>query len=141
MSDSDKYIETQLGGGGVIIEFVNPPQPPQYKTRGLSRTEYIELFTPKEQALYFRFMDNIYGDLSFMPIGTVSLSDVATALGSTLTYMELMIIGKSSFVLAPAENGFDMTSPKVIGGLTAMNMLGMLDDNTRLTTILKGKLQ
>jgi len=140
MSDSDKYIETQLSGGGTVIEFVNPPHPPQYKTRGLSRTEYIELFTPKEQALYFRFMDNIYGDLSFMPTGSVALTDVATALGSALTYMELMIIGKSSFTLAPANDGFDMSSPKVIGGLTTMSLLGMLDDNTRLATILKGKL-
>jgi hypothetical protein len=112
---------------------------PTHKTKGLSRTEYIELFTPTEQALYFRFMDNIYGDLSFMPVGDVELGDVATALGSTLTYMDLMIIGKSSFVLAPAENGFDMTSPKIIGGLTAMNLLGMLDNGTRLATILEGR--
>ena len=112
---------------------------PTHKTRGLSRIEYIELFTPTEQALYFRFMDNIYGDLSFMPDGQVSINDVATALGSTLTYMDLMIIAKSSFVLAPAENGFDMTSSKVIGGLTAMNLLGMLDNGTRLATILEGR--
>ena len=128
------YIETE---NGTVWE--NPPPAPTHKTKGLSRTEYIELFTPSEQALYFRFMDNIYGDLSFMPVGDVALSDVATALGSTLTYMDLMIIGKSSFTLAPAENGFDMSSQKVISGLTVMDMLGMLDDESRLSTILQGK--
>jgi hypothetical protein len=117
---------------------LEPVPTPTHKTKGLSRTEYIGLFTPTEQSLYFRFMDNIYGDLSFMPVGTVDLGDVAVELGSALTYMDLMIIGKSSFVLAPAENGFDMTSSKVIGGLTAMNLLGMLDDETRLATILEG---
>jgi hypothetical protein len=133
------YVETELPNGGTIIEWVSPTPAPTHKTRGLSRTEYIELFTPSEQALYFRFMDNIYGDLSFMPTGVVALTDVATALGSNLTYMDLMIIGKASFTLAPAENGFDMTSSKVIGGLTAMNLLGMLDNETRLATILQGK--
>jgi len=133
-----EYVETQLQGGGTIVEWVNPPPAPTHKTTGLSRTEYIELFTPTEQALYFKFMDNIYGDLSFMPVGAVDIGDVAVELGSSLTYMDLMIIGKSSFVLAHAENGFDMTSSKVIGGLTAMNLLGMLDDETRLATILKG---
>jgi len=133
-----EYVEKQLDGGGVVVEWVNPPPSPTHKTKGLSRTEYIELFTPTEQALYFKFMDNIYGDLSFMPAGVVDIGDVAVELGSSLTYMDLMIIGKSSFVLAPAENGFDMTSSKVIGGLTAMNLLGMLDDETRLSTILEG---
>jgi hypothetical protein len=121
------------------IVFISGGASPTHKTSGLSRTEYIELFTPSEQALYFRFMDNIYGDLSFMPTGAVALTDVAAALGSSLTYMDLMIIGKASFTLAPAESGFDMTSSKVIGGLTAMSLLGMLDDETRLPTILQGK--
>lgn len=133
------FVETDLTNGGTITEWVSPPPAPTHKTKGLSRTEYIELFTPSEQSLYFRFMDNIYGDLSFMPTGDVALNDVAVDLGSPLTYMELMIIGKSSFSLAPAENGFDMSSQKVIGGLTAMSLLGMLDDETRLATILQGK--
>lgn len=133
------FVETDLPNGGTIIEWTSKPSAPTHKTKGLSRTEYIDLFTPSEQALYFRFMDNIYSDLSFMPTGDVALTDVAIEVGTTLTYMELMIIGKSSFSFASSEDGFYMSSEKVIEGLTAMSLLGMLDDDSRLSTILQGK--
>lgn len=113
---------------------------PLYKTKGLSRSEYIKLFTLKEQALYFRFMDNMYGNLSFMPTGTVTLRDVATDIGSPLTYMEIMIIGKGLFKFSSPDNGFDVVSPTVIAGVKSMGLLGMLDSPARVTTILKGKL-
>ena len=110
-----------------------------YKNKGLTRAEYIELFTLKERALYFRFMDNMYGNLSFMPSGTVVLKDRATLVGSTLSYFDIMIIGKGMLVYAIPPDGINLEDPAIIAGITAMSLLGMLDSPTRVNTILRGK--
>lgn len=133
------YVQTE---SGTIWD--NPPPAPTHKTKGLSRTEYVNLFTRTEKALFYRFMDNIDGDLSFMPVGQVSLTDPVGNIededyNPNFTYHDAMRVGKEDFKLAPAENGFDMDSDGVTGGLFIMNLLGMLDDETRLSTILKGK--
>lgn len=35
MSDADKYVATELDGGGVIVEFVNPPPIPHWADTNL----------------------------------------------------------------------------------------------------------
>lgn len=136
-----EYVETQLAGGGTSLVWVSPPVPPIYKTTGLSRTEYRSLFTLNEQIKSDKARSQIDGDLSWLTGGMVGIDDNASLLGyPSLKYRDLLRTGFQAYNDADPSAGFNLTSQTLIFGLTVMDMVGLLDDATRKTTILKGVL-
>lgn len=111
----------------------------QYKTRGLSRTEYRSLFTTTEQIKSDKCRSKIDGDLSWLTGGMVGIDDSATLLGfPTVKYRDLLRTGFQAYDDADPIAGFNLSSQTLIFGLTVMDMVGLLDDATRKETILKG---
>lgn len=136
---TDEYKVTELPNGVRIVELDNPPPAVLFKTKGLSRTEYRSLFTLTEQIKSDKCRLQINGDLSWLTGGMVNIDDNATVLGyPTLKYRDLLRTGFQAYDDADPLAGFNVSSPTLIFGLTVMDMVGLLDDATRKTTILKG---
>lgn len=138
MSDEDKYIETQLPGGGVIVEFVNPPSPTTHKTKGLSQTEYRSLFTLTE-TIKNDECESMINDPSFqISGGVVGLDDFAVSVGQPgFTYRQLMRSGYRAFARA-VESGINIDHPVTVLSLNCQALLGLLDSPSRKDTILLG---
>jgi hypothetical protein len=136
MSDEDKYVETQLGNGGTIIEFVNPPPAPTHKTKGLEKTEYRSILTATEQIKNDKARANIEGDLTWLS-GSVGADDDAAAIGfAGLTYRDLL---RTTFSAYNDATVLDMDNAQVQLGLEIQSLLGLLDSPDRKDVIILGK--
>ena len=129
------YVETQLEGGGVIVEWVNPPPALTHKTSGISKSDWRTLFRP-EEILRFRYLvKNIDGDLSELS-GHALLND-ACGLPSieAFTWLQVLQIMVDEWNDATVINA---TDPRTIASTTALGVVGVLDDMARVDTLLEG---
>ena len=153
MSDADKYVETQLGNGGVIVEFVNPPPVQTHKTSDIAREEWALNFTPTETALMDKlkiaFATQVVPDLSFISFSgktsdangfkTKAISDDAGAVSSYYAGQTLLDLARSSFArYAEMTGGLSVNDPRLIGSIQLFHLLGWLDNKDRATSLLLG---
>lgn len=124
MSDSDKYIERQIGGA-TIIEFVNPPIAPTHKTKGISLIEWRTLFQPNEPFLIDELEDNINNASYSLVVDGVSIDDTATLLNLTVTYRQFLRTCFKSFSQAQ-KSGIDVDNPLVLPSLYCFEIFGLI---------------
>ena len=121
------------------MDFFSVSAPAGFKTKGLSCTEYRSLFTTAEKLRYDKAASNIEGSLAWLS-GSVSADDDAYPVIGIhgFTYRDLLRTGKAAYEAAPPNDGFNMDNSQVYIGLVVMEKLGILDDATRKSTIMKG---
>jgi len=124
-----EYVERQLPGGGTVVEWVSPPPPITHKTEGLTRTEWIGLFTEDEQILHTKtkaLIDDMSADFSYLSGG--HLMDVlAVSIGKPNdTYRDLLRNVFFHFESAAFPPGISVTSPNVLRAMAVQVILGLL---------------
>ena len=128
------YTETEHG---TIWE--NTPTAPTYKTEGLTRTEWIGLFTPAEVTLHTRtraLIENMAADFSYLSGGAL-MDDAATALGRPdATYRDLLRDVFFHFDSATYPPGISVNSPNVIGAMAVQVALGLITQESSNTKLL-----
>jgi len=137
-----EYVETTLPNGGTVVEWVSPPPAPTYKKDGLTRTEWIGLFTPAETTLHTKtraLIDNMSADFSYLSGGAL-MDQAATALGRPdATYRELLRDVFFHFDAATYPPGISVNSPNVIAAMAVQVALGLITQESSNTKLL-GKL-
>lgn len=128
------YIETE---NGTIWD--NPPPAPTHKTEGITRTEWIGLFTPAEVTLHTRtraLIENMAADFSYLSGGAL-MDDAATALGRPdATYRDLLRDVFFHFDSATYPPGISVSSPNVIGAMAVQVALGLITQESSNTKLL-----
>jgi hypothetical protein len=128
------YVETP---NGTVWE--NPPPAPTYKTEGITRTEWIGLFTPAEVTLHTRtraLIENMSADFSYLSGGAL-MDDAATALGRPdATYRDLLRDVFFHFDSATYPPGISVSSPNVIGAMAVQVALGLITQESSNTKLL-----
>jgi len=124
------YVTTEIGGG-VITEFVNPAQAPTHKTSGIDKAEWFDLFTEPEQIKVSELKAKIE-DETFM---AAQLNAPITVEGYVTTYRAVM---RSFFEAWNSAPSISVKHPKIYPSLGVLELLGMLDDETRKDTIILG---
>lgn len=122
------YVEIQIGDA-TITEWVSPPPAPTHKTEGLTRTEWIGLFTPEEVTLHTKTrarIGDMSADFSYLSGGHL-MDEPATALGRPdATYRELLVDVFFHFDAAAYPPGISVNSPTVIGAMAIQVALGLI---------------
>jgi hypothetical protein len=142
MSDADKYVETELGGGGVIVEFVNPPPAPTHKTENINAIEWASLFLPNEP-MYIDELEDFINDSSYQVAGSAkSLDDHAIefdpqSLDTSITYRRILRTCFKRFRDASSGDGVTVNHPLVVTSLTIFEIFGILAAG-RKETIMQG---
>lgn len=128
MSDEDKYVETDLGNGGVIVEFVNPPPAPTHKTKGISAIEWRRLFQPNEPFIIDELRANI-DNMAYEVAGSlISLDDPASTIGLEITYRQFLRTCFEAFKEATnGGNGIDVEDVLTYPSLVCFEALGILE--------------
>lgn len=127
MSDADKYVETELDGGGVIVEFVNPPPIPTHKTKGISAIEWRRLFLPNEPFILDELRANISNLDYEVPNSAVSLDSPAAAINLTITYRQFLRTCFNAFEEATSGgNGIDVADQLTYPSLICFEALGII---------------
>lgn len=128
------YVETP---NGTVWE--NPPPTPTHKTEGITRTEWIGLFTPAEVTLHTRtraLIENMAADFSYLSGGAL-MDDAATALGRPdATYRDLLRDVFFHFDSATYPPGISVNSPNVIGAMAVQVALGLITQESSNTKLL-----
>lgn len=141
MIDSDKYVETQIGGA-TIIEFVNPPPVQTHKTTGINAIEWASLFQPNEP-LHIDELEAYIDDMSYEVTGSTKYLDHHAiefdpdSLDLSVTYRRLLRTCFKRFRDASAGDGVTVTHPLVITSLTIFELFGILAAG-RKETIMQG---
>jgi len=128
------YVTTEIGGG-VITEFVNPAPAPTHKTSGIDKSEWRTLYTPTEILRFRRLVKDIDGDLSWLPNASVLDDECGIEGYETLTWLEVLQIVVDEWQDARSINAND---PRVIFSTTALGVVGVLDDMSRIPVLLQG---
>lgn len=128
------YVETP---NGTVWE--NPPPAPTHKTDGLTRTEWIGLFSPAEVTLHTRtraLIENMSADFSYLSGGAL-MDQAATALGRhDATYRDLLRDVFFHFDSATFPPGISVNSPNVIGAMAVQVALGLITQESSNTKLL-----
>ena len=122
------YVETQLEGGGVIVEWVNPPPAPTHKTKGLTAIEWRRLFLPDEPFIIDELRANI-DNMSYEVSGSqISLDDQALLIGLSITYRQFLRTCFNAFAEATSGNGngIDVNDILTFPSLVCFEALGIL---------------
>jgi len=134
-----EYVERQLPGGGTILEWVSPPPPVTHKKEGLTRTEWIGLFTEDEQILHTKtkaLIDDMNADFSYLSGG--HLMDVlAVSIGKPNdTFRDLLRNVFFHFESAAYPPGISVNSPNVMRAMAVQVILGLLTQESSDTKLL-----
>lgn len=128
------YVDTP---NGQIWE--NPPPVQTHKTEGLTRTEWISLFTPEEVTLHTKTRARIAdmsADFSYLSGGHL-MDEPATALGRPdATYRELLVDVFFHFDAATYPPGISVNSPNVIAAMVVQVALGLITQESSNTKLL-----
>lgn len=123
------YKTTNLPNGGVIAELDNPPLAATHKTEGLTRTEWIGLFTPAEITIHTKTrarIEDIAADFSYLSGGSL-MDQSASALGrADATYRELLRDVFFHFDAATYPPGISVNSPNVMAAMVVQVALGLI---------------
>ena len=107
------------------IVFISGGQSPTHKTQGISLIEWRTLFQPNEPFLIDELEDNINNASYSLVVGGVSLDDVATPLGLTVTYRQFLRTCFKSFAQAQ-KSGIDVSNPLVMPSLICFEIFGLI---------------
>jgi len=121
------YVETQLDGGGIIIEWVNPPPVPTHKTKGITAIEWRRLFQPNEPFILDELRANI-DNMAYEVAGSaVSLDDPATAINLAITYRKFLRTCFEAFKEATnGGNGIDVEDVLTYPSLVCFEAFGII---------------
>jgi hypothetical protein len=114
---------------------LTPPEPITHKTSGIAKSDWRRLFNPNE-ILRFRYLvKNIDGDLSELS-GHSALSSPCGLPGiEALTWLQVLQIMVDEWSDATVINA---TDPRTIASTTALGVVGVLDDISRVDVLLEG---
>lgn len=119
------YIQTDHGE-----IWDNPPAAPTHKTKGIQAMEWRRLFLPNEPFLIDELRDNINNMDYQVPGSSVSLDDIATAIGSTtLTYRKFLRTCFYAFVEATTgkdSRGIDVSDELTYPSLICFETFGII---------------
>jgi len=122
------YIETDHG-----TIWDNPIPAPTHKTEGITRTEWIGLFTPEEVTLHTKTkarIDNMSADFSYLSGGAL-MDQLATSLGRPdATYRDLLRDVFFHFDSAAFPPGINVKSSTVIGAMAVQVDLGLISQES-----------
>jgi len=126
------YIQTEHGE-----IWDNPPPVPTYKTSGIDKSEWRTLYTPTEILRFRRLVKDIDADadLSWLPNASALSDDCGVEGYETLTWLEVLQIVVEEWKDARSINAND---PRVLFSTTALGVVGVLDDMSRVQVLLKG---
>ena len=132
------YVETELPNGGVIVEWVSPPPVATHKKDGITKTEWISLFTGAEVTLSNKTrarLEDMSADFSYLTGGAL-MDQAATALSRPdATYRDLLRDVFFHFDSAAYPPGISVNSPTVAGAMAVQVALGLItqaSSNTKL---------
>lgn len=118
------YVETPNGS-----VWENPPPAPTHKTEGLTRTEWIGLFTEDEQTLHTKTrarLENMEASFSYLSGGAL-MDQMATALNKPDdTYRDLLRNVFFHFDAAAYPPGISVNSPTVHKAMAVQVALGLI---------------
>lgn len=108
----------------------NPPPAPTHKKKGIQAMEWRRLFLPNEPFLIDELRDNINNMDYQVPGSSVSLDDIATAIGSTtLTYRQFLRTCFYAFVEATTgkdSKGIDTDDELTLPSLICFETFGII---------------
>jgi len=134
-----QYVESDFGSGS-IVEWVSPPPAPTHKLEGITRTEWIGLFTPQEVTLSTRtraLLENMTADFSYLSGGDL-MDDYADDVGRPdATYRDLLRDVFFHFDSAAFPPGISVKSLTVAAAMAVQVKLGLLTQ-LRADTIVEG---
>lgn len=124
------YIQTE---NGTIWE--NPPPAPTHKTSGIIKSDWRTLFTPAETKRFRYVVKNIDSDLSELP-NAAMLTELCGLTGiEDWTWLELLQVSVDEWADASV---ISVTDPRVQASTTALGVVGVLDDMSRIPVLLQG---
>lgn len=111
-----------------IYQIAEAPAP-THKTDGLTRTEWISLFTPEEITLHTKTrsrIEDMGADFTYLSGGHL-IDELATALGrGDATYRDLLRDVFFHFDSATYPPGISVNSPNVIAAMVVQVALGLI---------------
>ena len=123
------YVETDLPNGGKIIEWVSPQPTATHKKDGLTKTEWISLFSDPEVTLSNKAraqLEDMSADFSYLSGGAL-MDQPATALGRPdATYRDLLRDVFFHFDSAAYPPGISVNSQTVAGAMAVQVALGLI---------------
>jgi len=124
------YIDTP---NGTIWD--NPIPSPTHKTSGIDKSEWRSLFTPNESKRFRYLAKNIDGDLSELPNAEMLIEECGLPGIEDWTWLEVLQISIDEWADARAVNVADN---RVLVSTTALGVVGVLDDMSRIPVLLQG---
>ena len=138
------YVETDLPNGGKTIEWVSPQPAETHKKDGLTKTEWISLFTGPEVTLSNKTrarLEDMNADFSYLSGGAL-MDQTATALGRPdATYRDLLRDVFFHFDSAAYPPGISVNSQTVAGAMAVQVALGLITQASSNTKLLGVPLQ
>lgn len=118
----------------------------QYKTKGLSKTEYRSLLTATEALRNDKARSCIDGDMSWLSGGLVGIDDVISAQSFPLlsdlagfTFRDVLRTAYKAYDDSEVSGGIDIDYPATVMAVNVQALLGLLDSPARKDVILLGK--
>lgn len=108
---------------------------PTHKTSGIDKSEWRTLYTPSEILRFRRLVKDIDGDLSWLPNAAILEDECGIEGYETYTWHEVLILCVDEWQDSRLINAKD---PRVIFSTTALGVVGVLDDMSRIPVILEG---
>ena len=117
------------------IVFTSSGYSPTHQTSGIIKSDWRKLFTPEESKRFRYLVKNIDGDLSELP-NVVALTVECGLPGiETWTWLEVLQVSVEEWADASVVS---VTDPRVIGSTTALGVVGVLEDMSRIEVLLEG---
>lgn len=125
------YINTE---NGTIWD--NPIPAPTHKTEGIIKSEWRTLFTPDESKRFRYLVKNIDGDLSELPNAVMLSEECGLQDIEAWTWLEVLQISVDEWNDATV---ISVKDPRAFVSTTALGVVGVLDDMSRIPILLQGK--
>jgi len=106
-----------------------------HKTSGIDKSEWRTLFTPNESRRFRHLVKNIDGDLSELPNAVMLVEECGLTGIEDWTWLEVLQISVEEWADARLIN---VNDPRVLASTTALGVVGVLDDMSRIPVLLEG---
>jgi hypothetical protein len=117
------------------IVFTSSGYAPTHQTSGIIKSDWRKLFTPDESKRFRYLVKNIDGDLSELPNSAMLTVECGLEGIETWTWLDVLQVSIDEWTDASVVS---VSDPRVIGSTTALGVVGVLDDMSRIPVLLQG---